>query len=237
MAGFKRKLRRRARKILKRHMKRSMPRNMVLVKSTTSTSPVLVQTSAVTNGSITYTSGVWVITPSSTVNGLQEFSLSTGFCLQDLTNDASYVALYQLYKIKSVTVRVLPFFSTQQVATAAGGPTSSGVILHSAPDPNDAGTATVAQLQRYKGYKRHIISHNSKGVSRTIKPRIDMDAQTSGSSSLVYNMKAGWISTGSIDVDHNALKMCFEMYAVSGQINTFPVKIELTYNILFKDPQ
>lgn len=232
--AFKRKLRRRARKVIRRRSRihRSMPRNMVLVKSTTNTNPSFSQTSAAA-GTIAFANGVWLITSPAGV-GVNEFQISTGFCLADLTNDASYVALYQLYKIKKVVVRIIPFFNYS--AAVAGSGSYCGCILHSATDPNDSSTASIAQLQRYKDYKNVIISSQTRYVKRTIKPRVDMDAQTSGGSALVYNMKAGWLSTGSIDVDHNALKMNFELYSQATGI-TFPFKLELTYHILFKDPQ
>lgn len=201
------------------------------MKGVTSTSPVLVQTSAAL-GTIAFSNGVWLITHSAAASSMEEFQLSTGFCLQDLTNDSSYAALYQLYKIKKVVVRIIPYaFHVQNQSTSG----SFGVILHSATDSNDAATATIAQLQRYKDYKNRQISSNTHQFKRTIRPRIDVDTQTSGGSSMVMSMKSGWLNTTSLDVDHNALKMAFEYY--SSGATTFAFKMELEYHILFKDPQ
>lgn len=233
--AFKRKLRRRLRKRVRRVIKRSRlgGRNMLVMRGATSTSPVFINTNT-TAGTLAFAGGAWLVTtPAAT--GINEFQMGMGFCLSDITNDASYAAIYQLYKILKVKVIITPFYNNYQ--DNLNQHNSCGIILHSATDQNDVNTATSAQLQRYKDYRVHNIQ-GMKTWSRTIyRPKQIEGELTSAGTFIGQQINTGWLSTGNIDVEHCGLKLVFETYGGIASALIIPFKIELQYSIAFKDPQ
>lgn len=164
------------------------------------------------------------------VNGAETFELA------DMPQFASYVALYEQFKITKV---VYHFRSQNPQQSTLAGPHCLG-YLHTVVDHNDAtlfpasraGIQSMMNDNAYKGVK------SSRDLTRTIRPMFLTQAGTQTAKST-----RGWLNTkdvtGAINaVSHYGIKWVIEG-GVAASANPLSVQYQpiITYYIQFKNPQ
>jgi len=172
------------------------------------------------------------------------FSTAMAFCLADVPEAAQFAALYDLYKLKQVDIRIIPM-STNVISASTNGNYQVGGFVHYIVDHDDAKNFPASeiglnQMRARKGYRMKNIC---RPVNLRIRPRIAVAAYENGLFSGYLNMKSGWISTADTIgtsnnlVEHYGLKFIYEMLSPgSAGLNYFNAKMEVKYHLEFKDP-
>lgn len=188
-----------------------------------------------------------------TVNNAGMFTTATGgaqttyyhafamfFTASTLPNASAYTALFDRYRINKVSVRFYPVNTGNNAQdSSVVGNAQFGGFLHWIIDYDDAAVPTASDvgvdtMRQRLSYKMTNI-HNKKNVlSRTFKPRMAVAAY-GGTFAQYQNVKAGWIDSVSLGVQHYGLKGIFEMVAPSTNTYFQNFKLEVTYWFTTKD--
>lgn len=158
------------------------------------------------------------------------------FKIADLPNVAEFTALFDQYKIWGITVKITPVATMSAAAVAAGTSPSTGIILHTCLDYDDAtnfaatntGVDAMREYESYRSYQPY--RNGGKPITLFFKPRIASNVYGSGAFGSFANMKAPWLDAASTGVEHYGLKLMME--TIDGATSAIAdFKVEATYHI------
>lgn len=153
------------------------------------------------------------------------------FELQDLTEFASYVALYEEYRITRITYSFKALNNTASVPNGAVGFVSTLGMIHTIIDTNDsAAPVSIQQMMNDSTYRGSVSSRNH---TRSFTPKW---LNVLGGS-VPDQSKTGWLNTSSTNVSHYGIKWAFEGGVASGPLTSFYVEPIITYHLSFRNPQ
>ena len=164
-------------------------------------------------------------------------SFSLAFALSDLPNYSEFTALFDRYRIRGVSIKLIPQ-GTQSTA-AAGSNSWVGQICHSVTDYDDntnfaASDAGLNLMRQYESYQCKQLS--TQKLKYYVKPRVAI-ATYGGSVFTSYgNVRDLWIDAASTGVPHYGKKFMIEVISNSAnQVVNVMYKLELSYYIQCKD--
>lgn len=158
------------------------------------------------------------------------------FLLSDLTQAATFTALYDQYKITKVVIKLYPLFfygqfgSSAQAVTAVA-PTTRVLTLI---DYDDAAAPTnLAVMRDYQNCKEWTINGATKPLTIPIVPHIAVAAFGGGVFASYANESKRWLDCGSATIEHYGLKIGIPQVQSAGCITGFDIEAE--YYISFKN--
>lgn len=194
-------------------------------------SPGVTQPSA---GLLPMTTANRAIYPSANgITGFYDVALATSFKLSDIYNYGTYTALFDAYKITSVSCNIEYLNNISGVNTTGLMPS-----LYWYWDQDDATVPISAfNIQAKQGVKRRRFT--DKGVSTLGHPKMAGQLVTAagGGTAGAAILKANWLDCVHNDVTHYALKMFItDLYlpGSTGVNNAF--RLNWTYNVSFRSP-
>jgi hypothetical protein len=178
-------------------------------------------TSIYTVRTVTQTSALLSVTPTSSQNPTYVFTLS------DVDNAVSFTGLFDQYRIECVCFKLLPMqnaigLTTNSTTTCV---TPAVVIDY---DDNTAITTTAGA----RSFESCILVPPGESCTRTFRPRMAVAAYT-GSFSGYANMDAQWIDAGSPTVAHYGVKL-FIPGATAAQTQLQSWTVEREYWISYR---
>lgn len=161
--------------------------------------------------------------------GTSPYLVGLNFSLIDLPNYADLTNLFDFYRIKAISFKVIPGFTETVTNETTTTPTSfafnigAGRIF-TAIDYNDSSNpATVNEVREYGNCKT---SQFSKGHRRYFKPMI--------LSSDNFALRNKWISTSDVNVQYYGLKLAVDFNAANFPASTLIAITEATFYIQCK---
>jgi hypothetical protein len=143
------------------------------------------------------------------------------FGLIQLNQAASFIAIFDQYRLAMVEVTFLP-----EITIAA--PTQSAPLFYTAVDLDDSTAVTIAQIQDYSGVQETIALKVHK---HTFVPHIAVAAY-SGAFTSFANEEAPWIDVASSSVQHYGVKYGF---AAEPSAASFGYYIRVRYHFQFRN--
>lgn len=164
-------------------------------------------------------------------------SIGASFRLSDLPQSASFVALFDQYRITKVRVDFIPM-SNSSVVSGPGGTAGSiqGInnagLIATVIDYDDNAGIGFAAMQEYESFKvTPAISSRTHSV--TLVPRIAMAAYGVGAfTSYAIGPRGQWVDVASPAIEHYGMKMYIDPYASALAGQTW--QIMLYYDIEFR---
>lgn len=159
------------------------------------------------------------------------------FELADIPEYASYIALYDKFKIQKVVITYRTLTNSSTIYQAPGQITTTGFV-HSYIDTTDGvAPGSLADMMNDSTYK---ITNGTRNHTRIIYPKfmVNVGANVQGRS------QSGWLNTKLVDnvttntVSHYGIKFAFE--GGTGQSSAYTSMIFepiYTYYVAFKDPK
>lgn len=143
----------------------------------------------------------------------------------DLPQFATFAALYDQYRITSITLKFTP------AMTQSTGPlVFPNLMMYTVLDYNDANAlSTTAQATQHNTCRMHPWL---KGFSRTFKPHVVMNVTDSAAQAYVLTKPAPWISTANTNIQHLGVKMITDVNSGSGN---FIWNVNYIFTIQFKN--
>ncbi len=166
-----------------------------------------------------------VITSTSAAEGLYAFS----FALSDVADYLSYVAVWDVYKIREIVITVVPLTLASAPATGPGY-----AFAYISPDFDDATTpANAVAMLSYASLA--VLAPNDR-YSFKFQPGVDIATTTSAAASIngVYNKKSPWLDCSSPSIPHYGVKAAVTQ---STSTNLTQWNVFCRYTIDFKRQQ
>lgn len=171
-------------------------------------------------------------------NGLGNFYDVCGavhFKLQDLVNQSTYVAMFDQYKIKKVTMTIdyLNNFS------AVSGPGLMPKVYTYWDQDDSTVPSSLVQLTGKQGVKSTQLTGSRLSHRFSVKPSIVLSAQVEnggGTSALIEN-KSRWLDCADPAIQHNSIKFVIsDMYLPGGTAVTQAIRFNFKYHMCFRAP-
>lgn len=208
------------------HRVKRMAQTIYIKNNSTTGQPVL---TADGNGSFVQATPV-----AGALNGTWDFTLSSQFMLQCLTQVSDMTNFFDRYKIVGVALKFHYLGNAaivQQVGTVQQN--SNLPTLYYAFDGDDAALNTAAVIQQ-KGYCKSRVLNANRPTSLFLRPRLTKEVAgvvTPG----VTSEKPCWIDCNSSSIPHFGMKFAITDW-VGGDINNC-LRIQPTYYLQFRDTQ
>ncbi|QGF19385.1 capsid protein [Antarctic virus COCH21_111] len=165
--------------------------------------------------------------------------------LSDLPSYTEFTNLFDQYRINSVTIKMYSF-STASSTGAAVNPTLSqtSALVHSiidyddtiAPTGSDSGINDFRQFPSYRC--RQMVNGTGKPLTYRFKPHLAASVYGTGAFTSYKNEKFGWIDSNSPGVDGYGFKAVVELPSLGASYAyTFFTKVEVSYNLSFRNPR
>lgn len=192
-------------------------------------------------GSLTKTNGYIIPTTTAATATPAYYSFAVAFCLADIPSYSEFTNLYDHYRINGVALRFTPVFTdVPQSSTAATS--NTGAMMHMIYDFDDLtvpGTneAAVDTLREYPTYKTYNLASN-RTFKKYIRPKLQTVVYGSGAFGVRTEVKGRpWIDANDVNANYFGLKGIIELYQLNANISYFPIKVEATYYLAFKNPR
>jgi len=193
---------------------------------------------AASAGAIGSVGSTWsIVTPA--VAGTNFYSMSMLFRLADLPGYTEFQAMYDMYKIVGVALRIFPLFSDSNTATT-GSVQGLGLVIHSVIDLDDAGVpaasdAGVNALREYgQSYKCQNLLNTGKW-SRYFRPKTaGYLVDSAGVSQLAAVNKQMWVNSAQPSIAHYGVKVVIETNTFSALALSASFKMEAKFYIKLK---
>lgn len=217
------------------------PRGMQLVKRVTS-GRMMTQynTSASAGSTCTWNSAFNTLTlVTSAVGGSHFFGIACAFALDDIPSITDFTALYDLYKINGIKMKIIPYNDTSLSPSNVGGYGACSAMVHHVQDDDDIVSPTasdvgVDEIRQYLGYVTQSAC-SKRPITRYIRPRIALAGAGAGAFTVAVNIRPKWINCAYTNATHYGFKAIFEVFNTSAVATTFTYKIEPTYYLGFKN--
>lgn len=174
-------------------------------------------------------------------------SIAHSFTLNSLPAVTDFTALYDMYKITGIKIKITPFStqSTLQEGVAGHNNQAFSVIMHSLVDPDDsaafaATAAGVDGMRQYPTYKtRNFLGNLGKPITKYFVPRIAVGvADNTGAAASRMNSGPRYIDMVYLDVQHYAFKYMLELFIPDGATNCYVWwKAEAKYYLSCRTPR
>jgi len=183
--------------------------------------------------SLTIVDGVWSMTTAASI-GSHYLSFSLYHILEDLPNFGEYSAMFDSYKLKKVTVKILPLCNSVNTGDASSA-TDTGAYIHHNTDYNDgvyyaASVAGVADMQQDKGYK---LRQGFKTISKTYAPKLKSDVYALAGAAET-GIQSMWLTTTNMKVPHFGSKYILEVFNNTVTSQVFRFKLLCSYYVDLK---
>lgn len=191
-------------------------------------------------GSLTKTNGYMIPTTTAATATPAYYSFALAFCLADIPSYSEFTNLYDHYRINGVSVKFTPVYTdVAQAPTAAAS--NTGAMLHMIYDYDDLtvpGTneAAVDTLREYPNFKTYNLASN-RTFKKFIRPKLQTAVYGSGAFGVRAESKRLWIDANDVNANYFGMKGIIELYQLNANISYFPIKVEATYYLAFKNPR
>lgn len=147
------------------------------------------------------------------------------FTLNQLPNAAEFVALYDSYKIKSITIRVEPAFSVNQMTANQVLSAKFVRVVHDYDDASALGTE-----QDYYEYGNMKSYSCLKPFKVILYPKVSAEIYRTALTTGYEQRKSPWLDLSSqgADIPHYGIKMFFPYLGID---NAFQFRVIATYHI------
>lgn len=209
------------------------------IRTMGSESMSIVSTGVSAGGTISLSNqGFLTLTTSALLQGTQYFTWSPVFIMQDCPDSSEFTALFDRYRVKSVSLKFLPIANVAAYQLSTAATPSNGAVsgyIHSVTDYDDSATflasaAGVNDMRQYETYKtKRIFSTQTYSV----RPKLAM--------SVYQGAFTGYAQSRNIWVDCNTSaqyygkKFLFEIFNPSLTTYYINFKVEIKYNLEFRD--
>lgn len=165
-----------------------------------------------------------------------DFTMSSQFMLNAVTNPTDLTNLFDRYKIVGVQLKI---HYLQNVANAQYVPNVTGVYnnlptIHWAFDGDDANIDSKAQILQ-KGYCKSKVLNANRPLKIFIKPRVTKEIYNSPLTTGYSSEKACWLDCNSSAIPHFGVKFAITDW-VGGPTN-HAIRITPTYYLAMRDTQ
>lgn len=169
------------------------------------------------------------------LNSTWDFTLSSQYMLQCLTQVSDMTNFFDRYKIVGVSLKIhyLANMGNTQYVPGVTNVASNLPTIYYAFDGDDAASNTFSQLTQ-KGYCKSRVLNANRPLSLFLRPRITKEVAgvvTPG----VTSEKPCWIDCNSASIPHFGMKFAVTDW-VGGDINN-AIRIQPTYYLQFRDTQ
>jgi len=167
------------------------------------------------------------------MNNFYDFGLGLSFQLSDLQNVAKYTALYDLYKLNYVTLKVTYMSNTSSVGGGTVLPTMYTVI-----DLDDNSVPTlVQQIKGRQGYKSINVGDKMKNTMYfKIYPKVSVVNYSINptTNNAGYMVAQGWQDCAYPSNAYYGMKMFFTDILLAASSSETAFKFDFKYNVSFK---
>lgn len=162
--------------------------------------------------------------------GSSSTNLGLTFSLSDIGNSAELTALYDVFKINRIIVKITPTWTNTELPSNA----SAGITpqIFSAIDYDDSTAPTEAQIREFGSCKE---SNGFRAHKRTIYPKVLTMAYKTIASTAYMPEKARYLDCADTTTPHYGLKILMNNGAVSGSGSPWSARIECIYYISMKN--
>lgn len=157
------------------------------------------------------------------------FVASLNFMLEDVPNYSEFIALYDEYRIRGVTVECIPTFTSTELNVAYSG-TIAQSSIYSALDFNGGTAPTNLNALGQQNGTRH--TRGNRTHRRYLRPRPLTQLYQSALSTAYTSKSSGWISCGYPSVPHYGLNFLVEQLAAAGA--SWAYRFTYTYYLEFR---
>jgi len=152
-----------------------------------------------------------------------------------IPNVSEFTALFDLYRVRSVRVRLLPLYQTgaEPLSTARG----SATMWYSLNEKNAGAIMSLTDLLQREDVKIAQLSAN-EFIEFDYKPRPVLDANSAGTATSGVSDMNPWLSTGSLDVASlSGIRVYFDAGNPSTTTTSQVVLMFLSFDLEFKTVQ
>jgi len=242
----RRKHRRAAKKALKKRNKRllktynykfKLPQQILAASQSTTGLLQVVNSGTGTNPGPLLQTGVFNKASITGFTGMYDSGLAVTFKLSDCENFSKYVALYDAYKINSVTLE-LEWLNNVAAVNGSGLCPTAYLVL----DQDSSTTpGSINDVAGYQGVIRKCFGSGSsdRRMKFTMRPYVSVGVENTigGTTAHAIVQKSPWIDCISTDVPHYAMKAWLTDLYVPGNNNSQNgFRLQWTYDITFRSP-
>lgn len=164
--------------------------------------------------------------------------------LSDLPNYTEFTNLFDQYRINSVTLKMYAFSTSSETGAAVNPALSqTSALVHSIIDYDDAAAPTASDVgidvfRQFPSYRcRQMVRGDGKPLKYTFRPHAAVSAYGTGAFTSYKNVPFGWVDSNSPGVDGYGWKAIVELPTLNTLAYTFFSKVEVTYNLSFRNPR